>query len=327
MVIVGLDVGYSNLKIAAGEAGTVPRVVVRPAGAAPAERLGERVGETPAPPDAITVEVGGQRWVAGVEPGRLEGWQRPLHEDYAGSLAYQALVKAGLVLANYAAIDQLVTGLPVNQARDPRRRDALQRLLVGRHATDFGDVEVGNVRVVAQPIGAFVDLVWSAPDAATLERIETGTVLVLDAGYYSVDWALIVTGELRRGASGTSLEAMSVLIDAAAHRIAEAHGGRPQPQAVEAALRAGRDHVLAHGQRVPLAGFLDRAAQEACGSALEALRQSLRREATNVDLVVLTGGGAALYGQPARVLFPGAVVHVAPDPVTANARGFFRHGR
>ena len=105
MVIVGLDVGYSNLKIAAGEAGGVPQVSARPAGAAPAQRLGERVGSGPAPADGIYVDGRGQRWIAAVEPGRLEGWQRPLHEDYAASPAYEALVKAGLVLADIQLAD------------------------------------------------------------------------------------------------------------------------------------------------------------------------------------------------------------------------------
>ena len=327
MVIVGLDVGYSNLKVAAGEAGSIPQVIVRPSGAAPADRLGERITTSSSPLDGISVEVRGEHWVAAVEPTRLEGWQRPLHEDYVASPAYEALAKAGLVLADYRRVHQLVTGLPVSQAREPRRREALRRLLVGRHVTALGDVEVDHVRVVPQPIGAFVELVWSAPDADMLDRIETGTVLVLDAGYYSIDWAVIVAGELRRGASGTSLEAMSVLIDAAARRLADLHGGRPQPDAVEAALRQRREHVLVLGQRVPLAPVLERVATDAADSALAALRRSLRREAGNVDLVLLTGGGGALYGDGIRGLFPGAVVQLAPDPVTANARGFFHHVR
>jgi plasmid segregation protein ParM len=53
----------------------------------------------------------------------------------------------------------------------------------------------------------------------------------------------------------------------------------------------------------------------------------LRREATNVDLVVVTGGGGALYGHQAADLFPGAEVRLARDPVGANARGFFHYGR
>ena len=57
---------------------------------------------------------------------------------------------------------------------------------------------MADVRIVPQPVGAFVDLLWSDPAAETLARIEEGTVLVLDAGFYSFDWALVVAGELRR---------------------------------------------------------------------------------------------------------------------------------
>ena len=178
-----------------------------------------------------------------------------------------------------------------------------------------------------QPVGAFVDLLWSDLDTETLARIEQGSVLVLDAGYYSVDWALVVAGELRRGASGTSLEAMSVLLERSAGLIADQHGGRPQPLALEAALRQGREHLLVRGERVALHPILARAATEVGGVALEALRQSLRREVTNVDLVVVTGGGGALYGREAVDLFPGAEIRLARDPVGANARGFFHYGR
>ena len=191
-------------------------------------------------PDAVVVDVDGQRWAAAIEPARLEGWQRSLHADYAATPAYRALVKAALVLAGRPVVERLVTGLPVDQARDPRRREALRDALIGRHVTERGTVEVGEVRVVPQPVGAFVDLLWSDLDGETLARIEEGTVLVLDAGYYSFDWALVVAGELRRGASGTSLEAMSVLLEraAGAHRRAARRpsaaarpGGRPAPGA------------------------------------------------------------------------------------------------
>jgi plasmid segregation protein ParM len=189
------------------------------------------------------------------------------------------------------------------------------------------DVTVGEVRIVPQPVGAYVDLLWSAVDEETLDRIESGTVLVLDVGHYSFDWAVVVAGELRRGASGTSLEAMSVLLEKAAAQIAQEYGGRPQPLALEAALRRGRSHLLVAGRRVPLRPVMEPAAREVSSLALEALRQSLRREMTNVDLVLLTGGGGELYGQKAAALFPGADVRLAPEPVIANARGFFRYGQ
>jgi plasmid segregation protein ParM len=92
-------------------------------------------------------------------------------------------------------------------------------------------------------------------------------------------------------------------------------------------MRRGREYLLVLGKRVPMQPFLERAAVEVGGVALEALRQALRREVTNVDLVLVTGGGGTLYGHQAGNLFPGAEVRLALDPVGANARGFFRYGQ
>ncbi len=327
MVVVGLDVGYSNLKVAVGEAGAAPRLIVRPAAAAPADRLGERIGQGRGPQDAVLVDIQGERWAAAIEPLRLEGWQRSLHADYTVTPAYLAMVKAALVLSGQPRVDRLVTGLPVSQAQDGGRRETLRRLLVGRHLMSAGAVEVAEVRILPQPVGAFVDLLWSGIADDTLERIESGTVLVLDVGHYSFDWAVVVAGELRRGASGTSLEAMSVLLERSARMIAEAHRGRPQPLALEAALRANRDYLLVSGKRVALRPVLEQVGREVSAVALDALRASLRRETTNVDLVLLAGGGGELYGRAARDLFPGAEVRLAAEPVTANVRGFFRYGQ
>ena len=123
------------------------------------------------------------------------------------------------------------------------------------------------------------------------------------------------------------LEAMSVLLDQAARRLAAQAGGKPNPAGLEAALRTGKASVSQAGRRFRLADLLAQAATEVTAVALEALRQALRREATTVDLVVVTGGGGALYGRQAADLFPGAAVRLAPDPVGANARGFFHYGR
>lgn len=64
--------------------------------------------------------------------------------------------------------------LPVAQAGDPRRRERRTRLLTGRHGRAEARLEVGEVRVVPQPIGAYLDLVYAAKDEKILECIETG---------------------------------------------------------------------------------------------------------------------------------------------------------
>lgn len=44
MVVMGLDIGYSNLKAVIGDEIGQPRSLLYPAGAAPADRMPERIG-------------------------------------------------------------------------------------------------------------------------------------------------------------------------------------------------------------------------------------------------------------------------------------------
>ncbi|WP_051023719.1 ParM/StbA family protein [Thiorhodovibrio frisius] len=207
MQVVGLDIGYSNLKLAFGWAGTKPELRVLPAMAAPVEHVAVQLdGTSRASPTGIPVQVDGQKWMAGVRPTRVSGWSRALHASYADSDAYRALVLGALTLVNAPRIDRLVTGLPVSQAVDVKQRESLRARLLGRHATGIGVVEVAEVRVIAQPVGTFVDALVQGDDAL-ISVISEGTVLILDVGFFSVDWAVLVQGDLRRTATGTSLEA------------------------------------------------------------------------------------------------------------------------
>ena len=47
---------------------------------------------------------------------------------------------------------------------------------------------------------------------------------------------------------------------------------------------------------------------------------------TEVDLIVLTGGGSALFAPVVAELFDQAPLHIPADPVGANARGYFYYG-
>lgn len=326
MYRVGLDIGYSNLKLAAGEAGAEPRLLVRPAGAGPEDRLAVPIASGAPEDTALPVLVDGAPWAVAVDPERFEAWQRTLHADYPASAGYQALFRAALALSGRDSVDRLVTGLPVAQALDPEARNALARRLKGRHPVAPGRVvEVRAVEVLPQPIGAFVDLLWASREGALLDRLEEGVVLVVDAGFFSVDWALVARGALRREASGTSHEAVSVLLERTARRLARETGGQPCAFGLERALRRGERHVLVRGERVEFAPYLEEAARAVSPVALEALLGALRRERVGVDLVLLAGGGAGLYANAVRDRFPGVPVTTPADPVGANARGFLRY--
>ena len=68
MFVLGVDIGYSNLKLAIGQSGSEPKTIILPAGAGPADRMPERIGggddET-----CLYVSVDNERWAAGVPAG------------------------------------------------------------------------------------------------------------------------------------------------------------------------------------------------------------------------------------------------------------------
>ncbi len=322
MFSLGLDIGYSNLKMAFGEKGKALTTKVLPVGAGPLELLPQQLSGGTA--DVIQVLIDNEKWVAGVEPERLQGWDRELHGDYPSTKSYRALFYSALLMCEQPQIDVLVTGLPVSQFLEPGRREALCDRLVGEHQiTPKRTVTVKEVKVVPQPSGAFMDVVNSSTDPILLDMISEGRTLVVDPGFFSVDWVLFNEGEVRQNSSGTSLKAMSMLLAEINRLIQEDHGAAPGVDRIEKAVRAGKDSLLLLGQRIEITPYFTAAAQKVAPNALVPLRQSMREDGLNVDVAVLAGGGATAYREAVLDIFPRSKIVVSANPVLANATGFW----
>ena len=237
MNILGIDIGYSNLKLAFGPKGESAKTHLRPAGAAPADRFGSRF-DGKAQDEFLHVLVHGQEFVAGVSPDRAEMWTRSLHADYTASASYEALFHAGLLLSEMDRIEVLVTGLPVSQYLDEARRNALAEQMCGTHqVTPKRAVSVEKVKVIPQPIGGLLDYI-AQEDA----DIEDARVLVVDPGFFSVDWVVIAHKDLHRQSSGTSLNASSVILEEASRLIAKGKRSTVPPVKVIWPLRCFDPH-------------------------------------------------------------------------------------
>ena len=326
MYVVGLDIGYSNLKLVMGDAyaDSPTRSVVMPAGAGPISYMPQRLGGDERTKDFVRVLVGGKEWVAGVEPGRLQAVDRELHKDYFRTNAYEALFHAGLLQSDRAVIDHLVTGLPVYQYQDNDAKLRVQKCMTGTH-NPIGDkmVKVNKVSVLPQPAGAYLDLVRTFDDIALLDE---GRVLIIDPGFFSVDWVTLEGGEIRSSSSGTSLKAVSVLLEKVNQLIAEEHDGRVGIDQLEKALRRGTSKVLLFGNRVDVKPYLDKAVESVAAEALTSLRQAMRTDDKNIDVVMIAGGGAEAYRHAVSEIFPKSRIFVPTDPVLSNARGFWSFG-
>lgn len=320
--VLGLDIGYSNLKTAMGHVGQGPETFIVPSGAAPEANLphGIRIAE-----EGMRLFLDEQPWRVGLGHGRFDLWQRALHGNYTETPTYRALFYSGLMRCVEKRVDRLVTGLPVRQWMDVKTRENLKSLLTGTHQILPGKkVSVGKVDVIPQPLGAYLDMYWKAGEEIGV--LSEGRVLVIDPGFYSVDWVIIDGGALRHSGSGSSLDAMSVLLQETSRLIAETHEGQVNIDRLEEALRSGRNHVFLFGREIELNPFLHKASDVVARQAVEAIQQSIRREAGSVDVVILAGGGAPLYREGVLNQFGKSKVLMNRDPELANARGFYLYG-
>lgn len=323
--VVGMDIGYSNLKIALGEKGQTPQTLIKPVGAGNTDLLPSSFdgGDS----DSLIVNIGDERWAVGVEPDQLQGWERELHADYPATKSYKALFYATLLLSSREQIDTLVTGLPVSQHADKARREQLKESLKGTHKiTPKRQVTVSNVVVVPQPVGAYMSVFSETTDEKLLEIIRDGRTIIIDPGFFSVDWVSLEEGAIRDHSSGTSLKAMSVMLEEANRLIKEDHGGAPGFQKIEKALRTGKDSLFLFGQKIELKEYIRKAARLTSEIALTSMRKTMREDGMNADIVILAGGGATAYEEAARAIFPRSQVLVPENPVLANALGFWHWG-
>lgn len=320
--VLGMDIGYSNLKLVMGFKSEEPKTKVLPVGAGPADLMPQQLkgGST----DSIQVTIDDEKWVAGVEPDRLQGWERELHGDYPSTKTYRALFYAALLLTEQKEIDVLVTGLPVDQFKDEGLRKALEQRLIGEHKiTPKRSVTVKSVIVVPQPAGAYMDILTNTTDEGLLEIVQEGKTVVIDPGFFSVDWVALEEGEIRFHSSGTSLKAMSVLLHEINVLVQDDHGVAPGLEKIEKAIRAGKTEILLVGEKVPLSDYFDKASSKVATNALVPLRKSMREEGMDADVVLLAGGGAAAYHGAAKELFPRSKIIMSKDSVASNARGFW----
>jgi plasmid segregation protein ParM len=325
MYIFALDIGYSNLKVAYGTPDKM-KTVVRPATAGPKERMPFRTAGAGGGADPIYVQVGDATWAACVEPGRLQGTNREIHEDYTRSDTYKALFYAALSFAETDTIDMLVTGLPVRQAKDEAMVERVGKQFVGTHTISAKrKIKVKNVKVVAQPSGAFMDLVYSTD---LMEVVQEGRVVVVDPGFFSVDYIAVERGELRQHISGTSLKAMLEMLEKTNELIALDYGCGPGTDRLEHAVQNGKSTVLVSGTPVAIDAYLKAAQASVAKEALVEMRKDMRSEANgNVDLLLLAGGGSHFYMDAAREIYPDCRnVVVSKAPHLANVRGYFMLG-
>lgn len=184
-----------------------------------------------------------------------------------------------------------------------------------------------NVLVIPQPIGGFLNTVdMFKDDNQFLDVILNGKTVIIDPGFFSVDWVVVESGEVRYKASGTNLKAMSVLIEVVNDLIKNDYGASSGKAKIEEAIRTGNNSLYIQGNKIDISHYIETASEKVPDDALVAMKTSIRDLENNVDTVIITGGGAEVYKKAVEKLFPCSVI-ISNPPVIANALGFYFFGK
>lgn len=173
---------------------------------------------------------------------------------------------------------------------------------------------------MSQPAGTYYDA------AISNKAFLTRNVLILDAGYYSVDWIFFFADEPKLRLSGTSKFATSYLLEQASARLQKAYDVKLSPARIERLICDGFDTIPVGMDDIPVDAILKKAVEEICPKAIKDVQSVCRYFDDTVEIVLLTGGSGKYYEAAVRKLYPKAEIMIPEKPVSANVRGFWVYG-
>lgn len=311
--IIGYDPGFGNTKVCVnGQVKMLQSAVARPKSVGLAT-IGMRSASNHVP----TITFDGHNFVVG--PG---SWNKG---EPLTSMDYSSLVSPERLALFYAALHgalpkqaeapaTLVIGLPVPLLQDQAQAtvvlESLKRFK-GQHTFEINatsqTLSIQKIRVVAQPVGAYVDWLY---DEAFAQRAGGGKaeVAVVDIGMNTLDLYVIANGQVLErhiGGAEVGVRRLLELLASNGHDLVEL------------------DADLRRGALRPEAGQLE----TWLGEILAAIKRTwptLKR----FSAVIPTGGGALVLNDKLKLALAakGAAVHWPTNPLAANVQGFWKYG-
>ena len=215
-------------------------------------------------------------------------------------------------------IDILVLGLPLNTY--PKLHQKLAERFTGSFTiNDAGErITIRSCHVYPQPLGSYMSYVAANPTPG-----KTPLALSVDPGYHTVDWFVCRGMSANDSLSDAVQRGMGSVLRAIADSMIAAHNFDATP----AELIRRIDNSLTTGDPFQLFGHaFDLQPHMAAGNdviqeAAQAIKNSVG-SGSDIDVIILSGGGAALYATAVQEKFPQHRVVALENPALANVRGF-----
>lgn len=316
MDVIGLDIGHSTVKVAAGSDHTI-----FPTAAAKAVAL--HVDEATAEAKTDLARVNGHDYFVGrtalihTNGNLLDG----LRDDWIETDEHQALMVSGFNRATKAlgTTDvMLVMGLP------SRLHGAQKHRLVELAVMHLG-LPKDQVLVIPQPLGAYMAAVLDENgQVASKEvgKIQDSRWGVIDIGYYTADFGLVDSG-VWSAAGARSQGGANVIATELRDRIYANKGiGLSLREADDALRTKSAKHM---GEVVDLEALVDECAEQYARGIVEFAGRVFGERLPTLDGILIAGGAADLIHPYVAKTWKHATT--APSPRFTVAEGMRRYGK
>lgn len=273
--------------------------------------------------DTVLVQWQGQSYEVGADVSlALRGHNtRVLDASYIRSDDYQILIRGVLKKMGLSRLDLLVLGAPL--LNFDQVAVTLQSSFTGLIEIDSKErVEVGRVVVLPQPVGG---LGWAGSLAAAngTSREITERTLMIDVGYFTVDWLVAEGTRVLPERSGSYPGGMSSLIRELANEVSRRTGEDITTMAmwdkIDRYLYA-REKFTIYGKEYDLSQHAQ-IVKSTVAQSVAALAQRIG-DAKDISQILLVGGGAKRFAESVQELYPNMSVSIVADAPFANVKGF-----
>lgn len=273
--------------------------------------------------NTVLVEVNGVRYEVGKDAHLAQdaSYARTLDADYAMSDAYTALVRCAMAYMGVPHLDLLILGLPVNI--HAQLHEALANRMVGVHRIPDTngkavEIEVKAVHVTPQPIGAFFDYTIRHN---LYGRMRNQTNLLIDPGYFTLDWVVAHGVKMVNSRSGAHSGGMSAILSTIGESVSSELGIQLHDfTALDEAIRSGVPPRF-FGKPRDITEHI-RLGKEKARQFVSVLANKVGNSGVDIDNIIIAGGGAEFFRDVIQEKFPNHELIVTEDPVFANVRGF-----
>lgn len=323
-IVRAIDVGYGNTKFVqfhtpGGEIACSLFPSISPQASTGADLTGGVFQRR----NTVIVEVNGVRYEVGRDAKLAQdaSYGRTLDADFSMTDAYMALVRGAISYMGVPHLDHLILGLPVNT--HAQHHEALTKRMVGVHRIPDAsgnpiDVEVRSVTVTPQPIGAFFDYTIRNN---VYGRMRNQTNLLIDPGYYTLDWVVAHGVKMVNARSGAHSGGMSSILSTIGESVSKELGHQLSDfSAIDEAIRTGVPPRF-FGKARDITEHI-RLGKEKARQFVSVLANKVGNGGVDIDNIIIAGGGAEFFRDVIQEKFPNHELVITEDPVFANVRGF-----